>query len=78
MRLYGKYSDFKVFTVSWFVALAWAPCLLWGLYDLLLYLMGKNTTEENQVNMYLRTGAGIILFLIWIIFIRQKRSKEGM
>jgi hypothetical protein len=76
IRLYGKYGDFKYFTVSWFVSLAWAPCLLWGLYDLLLYLLGKDTSEKNEANMYLRTGTGVILFLIWVVLVRQRRSKN--
>ena len=69
----GKYSDFKFFTVSWFVFLAWAPCILWGLFDGLLYLIGKDKSDDNLANFYIRTGVGGILFLIWFFLVRKKR-----
>lgn len=76
-KLLSKYSDIKFFTVSWFVTIAWAPCILWGLYDLLLYLQGKDTSSDNQANIYIRTGAGFILFLIWFFLIRGRSRKNN-
>ncbi len=75
-KLLGKYSDFKHFTVSWFVYLAWAPCILWGLYDGMLYILGKDKSDENLTNFYIRTGVGCILFLIWFFLLRSKGKRN--
>lgn len=75
-NLLGKYSDVKFFTVSWFVRLVWAPCILWGLYDGLFYLFGKDKSEEDLTNFYIRTGVGCILFLIWFFLVRTKHKRN--
>jgi hypothetical protein len=41
----------------WFVRMAWVPVLAWGL---------TSTTPDAAV----RTGTGVILFLIWLFAVR--------
>jgi hypothetical protein len=77
-KISGKYSDAKYFTVSWFVRLAWAPCMAWGVYDMLLDKFGKDTSSENAFNADIRIITGFILFLIWYFLLRpaDKRKRE--
>jgi hypothetical protein len=59
----------------WFVRVVWAPALGWGLVNWLQFATTSRAgtaREELFEDAATRTAGGIVLFLIWLFFVRRR------